>query len=377
MRLFRHIITILAACLIGLCQGFAQERNSVSADELFKEFPQRLWSTQARLTIGAKDWEHFGYFPEYKVRIDYILCKAMTHEVTSVETRTVSFKANDFSEQTVLLSAPAGYQIRDDIHFDIQTKVNGTFKTIKAGYRAVFKDNEGRLSKDLTVYYNKEKELIVQEAEIMERSFGVDNMPGEEYRKLYDPKLAKSVFYTDKDGYVWINTLYDRKEMVKKFMGHFPDTDNLQAPSMKDGFWPTKIEGVQLRHTMTFALKYNNEKTPVPDDMKLYLFIESAIYNRNGQLVRIANYDSGESIKLELSSTSKKPRIQGTFPMDNNERLFPYPVWVVVVKNLRTGKYTAVDWGLLDMHAMFSENIYAFNVEGTILEGNLKVTRKE
>lgn len=301
----------------------------------------------------------------------------MTHEVTSVETRTVSFKANDFSEQTVLLSAPAGYQIRDDIHFDIQTKVNGTFKTIKAGYRAVFKDNEGRLSKDLTVYYNKEKELIVQEAEIMERSFGVDNMPGEEYRKLYDPKLAKSVFYTDKDGYVWINTLYDRKEMVKKFMGHFPDTDNLQAPSMKDGFWPTKIEGVQLRHTMTFALKYNNEKTPVPDDMKLYLFIESAIYNRNGQLVRIANYDSGESIKLELSSTSKKPRIQGTFPMDNNERLFPYPVWVVVVKNLRTGKYTAVDWGLLDMHAMFSENIYAFNVEGTILEGNLKVTRKE
>ena len=369
----KRIITLLAVCLLGFGQAFAQEETT-TAEDYYKYYPNRRWNTQAYLNIHATYYYEYKQMPEYQVRIDYFLCKALTHEVTSIETRTVSFKANDFSEQDILLTAPAGYQIRDDIHLDIKVKINGRFETAKSGFHYIGLDSQGRFFGRLMPFYHyKEKEVLVSQGEPRSTWFFEDNIPGETYKQLNDPKLpTKTIFYLDDDSNVWVNPRYDRNEMVKKFMGHFPASESsLQAPSMKDGFWPTKISGAQLRHTITFALKYNDEKTPVPSDLKLYLFIESPIYNRNGQLLRIANYDSGESVFLELSSTSRKPRIQGTFPMDNNERLFPYPVWVVVAQDLRTGKYTAVDWGLLDMHAMFSEDIYAVNVIGTIKNGDI------
>lgn len=363
----KRIITLLAVCLLGFGQAFAQDdvflsEENLSSDDYFKNHPDRSWSSEIKLTIRTSDYFEFRSFPEYKVRLDYFLCEALTHKVLSIETRTVSVAANDFTDHIVLLKAPAGQVIRDDIHYDFQTKYNGKFKTRFGGYNS---------RHTFVPMYWKNRELFVSQSEV--ERFYFDFIPGETYKQLNDPTLpTKTIFYLDDDSNVWVNPRYDRNEMVKKFMGHFPASESsLQAPSMKDGFWPTKISGAQLRHTITFALKYNDEKTPVPSDLKLYLFIESPIYNRNGQLLRIANYDSGESVFLELSSTSRKPRIQGTFPMDNNERLFPYPVWVVVAQDLRTGKYTAVDWGLLDMHAMFSEDIYAFNVIGTIKNGDI------
>ena len=307
--------------------------------------------------------------PEYQVRIDYFLCKALTHKVTSIETRTVSFKTNDFSEQDILLTAPAGYQIRDDIHWDIKVKNNGRFETAKSGFHYIGLDSQGRFSGHLMPFYHyKEKVVLVSQGEPRSTWFFEDNIPGETYKQLNDPKLpTKAVFYVDEDGNAFVYN--EDKNDLPKNMGNYAHPDGVDRPSMRDGFWPRKINGYHVKHNMVFKLKYNNGAT-LPSNLKLYLFVESPLYDRNGNLRRIADCTHG-GIQLELSSKSSRPWIQGTFNMYDDERLFVYPVWQVVAKDLNTGECHAVDWGLLDMHTMSSGEIYAFNVIGTIKNGNL------
>ena len=111
---------------------------------------------------------------------------------------------------------------------------------------------------------------------------------------------------------------------------------------------------------------------------KSYYFAPNGLQIRTGDKVivetakglEIADCTHG-GIELELTSKSGKPWIQATFDMDDDERLFVYPVWHVVAKDLNTGECHAVDWGLLDMHTMSSSEIYAFNVIGTIKNGDL------
>lgn len=61
--------------------------------------------------------------------------------------------------------------------------------------------------------------------------------------------------------------------------------------------------------------------------------------------------------------------------MDNDERIFPYTVWMVVARDTRTGKSESVDWGLIDLHTMSSDKVYTIKVVGTLKDGNLQVVR--
>lgn len=362
----KKLITLLATvCLLGLGQVFAQE----TAEDFYEIFSNRRWSTQALLGIQTTYSNNFMEMPEYQVRMDYFLCKALTHEVTSIETRIVSFKANDFSKKEVLLTAPAGYQIRDDIHFDIQIKVNGRFETALSGFRRLYLDAQGRLNRVITPFNDRERGVLVMGGgELPEEWFFRDDIPGETYKKLNDPKLpTKAFFYVDEDGNAFVYN-NNRKDLAKN-TANYANADGVDRPVMRKGFWPQKINGYHVTHNMVFKLKYNNGAT-LPSNLKLYLFIESPIYDRNGNLLRIADCTHG-GIELELSSKSSNTWIQGTFNMDNDERLFAYPVWNVVVKDLNTGECHAVDWGLLDMHIMSSEKIYVFDVIGTVKNGNL------
>ncbi len=358
----KRIITLLAVCLLGLGQAFAQvdvflSEDNLSSDDYFKNYPDRRWSSEIKLTIRTSDYFEFRSFPEYKVRLDYFLCEALTHKVLSIETRTVSVAANDFTDHIVLLKAPAGQVIRDDIHYDFQTKYNGKFETRFGGYNS---------RHTFVPMYWKNRELFVSQSEV--ERFYFDFIPGETYKQLNDPKLpTKAIFYVDKDGNAFVYN--NNKEDIAKNTSHYKNSDGVDRPSMRDGFWPGKINGYHVKHNMVFKLKYNNGAT-LPSNLKLYLFVESPLYDRNGNLRRIADCTHG-GIQLELSSKSSRPWIQGTFNMYDDERLFVYPVWQVVAKDLNTGECHAVDWGLLDMHTMSSGEIYAFNVIGTIKNGNL------
>ena len=358
----KRIITLLAVCLLGFGQAFAQDgvflsEDNLSSDDYFKNYPDRRWSSEIKLTIRTSDYFEFRSFPEYKVRLDYFLCEALTHKVLSIETRTVSVAANDFTDHIVLLKAPAGQVIRDDIHYDFQTKYNGKFETRFGGYNS---------RHTFVPMYWKNRELFVSQSEV--ERFYFDFIPGEAYKKLNDPKLpTKAIFYVDEEGNAFI---YNKdKNDLPKNMGNYAHPDGVDRPSMRDGFWPRKINGYHVKHNMVFKLKYNNG-APLPSNLKLYLFMESPLYDRNGNLRRIADCTHG-GIELVLSSQSGKPWVQGTFEMDNDERLFAYPVWQVVAKDLNTGECHAIDWGLLDMHIMSSDNTYAFNVIGTIKNGDL------
>ncbi|MCR5407702.1 MAG: hypothetical protein K6E61_01165 [Bacteroidales bacterium] len=359
----KRIITILAACLMGLSQAYAQNEVFISEDDYsakdyFQQHPDRKWYPELKLNIRTSDYFDFGYFPEYMVRLDYFLCEALTHKVLSIESRTVSIKANDFADHSVLLKAPAGQVIRDDIHYDFQTKVNGIFESRFGGFN-------GRLS--FVPMFWRNRELYVSQSEV--ERFYFDNIPGETYKQLNDPKLpTNAVFYVDEEGNAFIYN--EDKNDLPKNMGNYAHPDGVDRPSMRDGFWPRKINGYHVKHNMVFKLKYNNGEKPLPSNLKLYLFMESPLYDRNGNLRRIADCTHG-GIELELSSKSSRPWIQSTFNMDDDERLFVYPVWEVVAKDLNTGKCHVVDWGLLDMHIMSSDNTYAFNVLGTIKNGDL------
>ena len=359
----KRIITLLAACLLGLGQAYAQDilfstPDSKDAENYFKDFPDRRWLSEVKLTIRTSDYFEFGRFPEYKVRLDYFLCEALTNKVLSIETKTVSVAANDFTAHEIVLRAPAGKLIRDDIHYDFQTKYNGKFVTCFGGYN-------GRNA--FRPMYWKTGEMYVQQSEI--EHFYFDNVPGEAFKKLNDPKLpAKGFFYSTASG--WTLVYNNSKKDLAKYMDHYTNPDGVDRPSMKDGFWLEKVDQADLKHTMTFRLKYEDGTTPLPSNLKLYLFMESPLYDRNGNLRRIADCIHG-GIALELSSSSKSPWIQGTFEMDNDERLFAYPVWEVVAKDLNTGKCHAVDWGLLEMYPMSSEQIYDIKVVGTIKNGDL------
>ena len=365
MKAIRYILSLMAAGLMGLA-AYAQ-----TAADFYKDNPTRLYGSKVRITIGHSDYYHVGNIPEHQVRLDYYLCKAITHEVESMETRTISFRAGDFSNKLLNLSAPAGYQIRDDIHYELLLKVGGEFKSCQTGLRDSYKYNdEGVLFRDTNLYVTKDqKEIGVMTGEF--NLFYDDKLTGLEYNRKNNPKLNKPYFTTDSRGYAMPGPLNELKLHVRTTTKNANDKRHSQ---MKPNFWPNKVAKEQLKHTMMFRLAYDMGNTKVPEGMKLYLTMEAPLYNRNGNLSYLDNYDSGDGINLSLSSSSRKPWVQGQFVMNDDERLFVYPFWMVVAEDLTTGEFTTVGVGLADLTNLSSEVVHVINVTGSLKAGNLKIT---
>ena len=143
---------------------------------------------------------------------------------------------------------------------------------------------------------------------------------------------------------------------------------------MKPDFWPKKVAPQQLKHTMIFALCYEHGEKPLPPEMNIYLTMEAPLYKRDGTFSCLDNVDSGDAIKLMLTSKSRKPWIQGEFKMDDNERLFVYPFWMVVAENVLTGKFEVLGVGLSNLTDLNSDTIHVIDVTGTFSGNNLKIS---
>lgn len=384
----KKILTLLAAGLLGLCQAYAQE---ATAEELYKN-TERYWTTSLKISIGHTDYYNVGRIPEHQVRLDYYLCKALTHEVVSVETRTISFNANDFSEKSILLTPPAGFQIRDDVHYDIQMKSvsGGQFRTVQHGFRESYlKNNDqrgGPMYRHTNLYVSKDmKEIGVMTGEF--NPFYEDNLTGAEFNRKYNPKNSTKIyaegstyFLIDDNGYVRPIDEKDRNA-IRPYVGAVNQKDGKkryaaikwEGSDMWKGnkFWPRKVNKNQVKHTQTFRLQY--EGGQVPSNMKFYMTIESPLYYRDGTFSSLANAFNGDGITLELSSSNRNGGISGTFNMRDDERVFVYPFWMVTAEDLSTGEIIDVAWGLLNLTNASSEYTHTLYISGNLKDGTLKV----